>query len=311
MRTRILAQSLATLGSPAAVVSTREPSPGLATPEWARSLAVPRGRTRARLAIDLVRLTKAAAATSDFVIISDATLLPVLTLAGVRLPLVWDTNECQSLHYGRMRPTLATRTKRIGWLGLERWAGRRASVAIAIGDSEAEHWRRVHPGLRAKLVTVDHTPFVRATSGSDPAEALERLLGRRVEGPVLVFVGTLAAKHNGPAARWIVDVLGPSLPAEVTVILCGPGTEALHGLPRGARVECLGMVGDVDSVIAAADICLAPLQSGAGVKTKVLHYLAHGRRVVGTGFAFEGIEGAPGVFEVPLELDSGSRDPSP
>lgn len=301
VRTRVLAENLAALGCPAAVVSTREPSPGLATPEWARSLAVPRRKTRARVALDLVRLTRAAASTSDVVIISDATLLPVLILAGVQLPLVWDTNECQSLHYGRMRPTLATRAKRIAWLGLERWAGRRCSVAIAIGNSEAEHWRRAHPGLGGKLVTVDHTPFVRSTGDAEGAETLQRLLGRRVEGPVLVFVGTMAAKHNGPAARWIVDILGPSLPAAVTVILCGPGTEALHGLPRGARVECLGMVDDVDSVIAAADICLAPLQSGAGVKTKVLHYLAHGRRVVGTGFAFEGLDGAPGLFEVPLD----------
>ena len=301
VRTRVLAENLAALGCPAAVVSTREPSTGLATPEWARSFAVPSRETRARLAIDLVRLTRAAASTSDVVIVSDATLLPVLSLAGVHLPLVWDTNECQSLHYGRMRSTPATKAKRIAWLGLERWAGRRCSVAIAIGDSEAAHWRSAHPGLARKVVTVDHIPFVRSTGEAEGAEALQRLLGRRVEGPVLVFVGTMAAKHNGPAARWIVDVLAPSLPPTITVILCGTGTEALHGLPRGARVECLGMVVDVNSVIAAADICLAPLQSGAGVKTKVLHYLAHGRRVVGTRFAFEGLEGAPGLFEVPLD----------
>ena len=301
MRTRVLAENLAELGCPAAVVSTREPS-RQPTPEWARSLAVPRRNTRAGRAIEIVRLTRAAALTSDVVIISDATLLPVLVLAGVELPLVWDTNECQSLHYGRMRPTLETRAKRVGWLGLERWAGGRCSVAIAIGSSEAEHWRRVHPGLGGKLVTVDHTPFVRNTGVTRSTETLQQLLGRQVDGPVLVFVGTMAAKHNGPAARWIVDVLGPSLPAPVTVIICGPGTEALQGQPRGARVECLGMVGDVNSVIAAADICLAPLQSGAGVKTKVLHYLAHGRRVVGTRFAFEGLEGAPGLFEAPLEL---------
>ena len=67
----------------------------------------------------------------------------------------------------------------------------------------------------------------------------------------------------------------------------------------------LGAVDDVDSVIVGADLCLAPLAAGAGVKTKVLHYLAHGKRVVGTSIAFEGLEGAPGLYETPLE---GFRD---
>jgi hypothetical protein len=66
-------------------------------------------------------------------------------------------------------------------------------------------------------------------------------------------------------------------------------------------MECLGNVDDVDSVIASADICLAPLASGAGVKTKVLHYLAHGCRVAGTPLAFEGIEGAPGLYQASLD----------
>jgi hypothetical protein len=65
-------------------------------------------------------------------------------------------------------------------------------------------------------------------------------------------------------------------------------------------VECLGNVDDVDSVIASADVCLAPLASGAGVKTKVLHYLAHGCRVAGTPMAFEGIDGAPGLYQASL-----------
>ena len=64
----------------------------------------------------------------------------------------------------------------------------------------------------------------------------------------------------------------------------------------------LGAVDDVDSIIATADLCLAPLATGAGVKTKVLHYLAHGKRVAGTPIAFEGLSGAPGLLEAPLDV---------
>jgi hypothetical protein len=57
----------------------------------------------------------------------------------------------------------------------------------------------------------------------------------------------------------------------------------------------LGAVSDIDAVIAGADLCLAPLAAGAGVKTKVLHYLAHGKLVIATPVALEGIEDAPGT----------------
>jgi len=53
-------------------------------------------------------------------------------------------------------------------------------------------------------------------------------------------------------------------------------------------------VDEIDSIIDSADLCLAPLATGAGVKTKVLHYLAHGKRIAGTPIAFEGLSGAPG-----------------
>jgi hypothetical protein len=246
-------------------------------------------------------LTRRAAGDSSFVVIPDATLLPVLVAAGVRLPLVWDTNECQSLHYARLTQTPVNRAKHVAWLVLERWAGRRCSLAVAIGNQEAEHWKRIHPQFGSKLVTVDHAPFATPRSGPESRSALERRLGRSVAGPVLVFVGTMRAKHNGPAAQWIIDVLGPSLPSTTTIVLCGPGTERLRGRDGGAVVECLGKVDELDSVIATSDLCLAPLASGAGVKTKVLHYLALGRRVAGTPLAFEGLEGAPGLFEARLD----------
>jgi hypothetical protein len=130
---------------------------------------------------------------------------------------------------------------------------------------------------------------------------LGRLLGGAPEGPVLAFVGTMTAKHNAFAASWIVDVLAPSLPPAATVVLCGAGSERLHGRGAGARVVALGRVDDVDSVVAAADLCLAPLASGAGVKTKMLHYLTHGRRVAGTPVAAEGLDGAPGVYSASLD----------
>jgi glycosyltransferase involved in cell wall biosynthesis len=300
VRSRVLAESLSILGSPASIVSTRERTPS-AAPAWARKLLVPARKPWRGFSRDLVRLIQQAASDADVVIVANAMFMPALTLSRVRLPMVWDTNECQTLHYRRLPRTPANRAKGLLWLWLERWAARRCRLAVAISGAEAAEWPRIHPRLQGKVVTVDHSAFASPRSVDASRAKLSRHLGGATPGPVLVFVGTMTAKHNSAAARWILDVLGPSLPATTTVVICGRGSDRLTSAGPGARVVCLGPVIDIDSIIAAADLCLAPLAAGAGVKTKVLHYLAHGRRVAGTPVAFEGLAGAPGLYESELD----------
>jgi glycosyltransferase involved in cell wall biosynthesis len=170
---------------------------------------------------------------------------------------------------------------------------------VAAGEVEAATWRGMR-SLDGRVATVDHAALAEPRSPAAAREELGRWLPGSCEGPVLVFVGTLTAKHNAAAADWICSRLTQSLPATATIVLCGTGTERVRPERTGAQVVGLGLVDDVDSVIAAADVCLAPLASGAGIKTKVLHYLAHGRRVAGTGVAFEGLEGAPGLHSASL-----------
>jgi Glycosyl transferase family 2/Glycosyl transferases group 1/Glycosyltransferase Family 4 len=301
VRSRVLAEALTEIGHRPAIVSTREAAGGPRTLPWARRLEWPAEKPRFGFSLAFARLIRAEARDSDLLIVANAMFMPALALSGVRLPMVWDTNECQTLHYDRLERTGANRAKRVIWWGLERWAAGRCRVAVAISTSEASEWRRIHPVLRDRVVTVNHTPFASQRSAEASRAKLAQLVGGPLGGPVLVFVGTMTAKHNAAAGRWIVDVLGPSLPETTTIVICGPGSELLQPRGRGARLACLGSVEDIDSVIAAADLCLAPLASGAGVKTKVLHYLAHGRRVAGTPVAFEGLEGAPGVFEAPMD----------
>jgi hypothetical protein len=251
--------------------------------------------------MEWARMIRDNARDADAVIVANAMFMPALEVSGTRVPMIWDTNECQTLHYERLDRTASNLTKQLIWWGLERWAAKRCQVAVSIGQAEASEWRRIHSPLRTKLMTVDHAAFV----PDGPLEAdgdLAERVGGALRRPILLFVGTIAAKHNAVAARWLVDVLAPTLPDTTTIVICGPGSDGLPGGGRaGARVVLLGAVDDVDSIIATADLCLAPLATGAGVKTKVLHYLAHGKRVAGTPIAFEGLSGAPGLLEAPLD----------
>lgn len=299
-RARLTAEVFADeLGAPLAIVSHQELRSE--APPWARRLVSPARKPFRGFSWALVRLIRTHVRDADAVMITNAMFIPALLLSGTRKPVIWDTNECQTLHYQRLTRSPGTVVRHGIWWALERLGTWRCTIAIAIGSAEAEVWERHHPGLAGKLAVVDHA--VRAVPVEPVAarRALADRLGGEPPGPVLLFLGTLLAKHNRVAADWIADHLAPALPADTTIVLCGPGSDEVVATGGGARLVGLGAVDDVDEVIAAADICLAPLASGAGVKTKVLHYLAHGKPVAGTRVAFEGLEGAPGLHEAELD----------
>jgi glycosyl transferase family 1 len=300
VRSRVVAESLAVLGMPPAIVSTREPYTTDASPAWTRSLHVPARKPRKGYSREFVGLLRRVARDCDVVIVANAMFMPALAASGVTLPVVWDTNECQGLHYARLPASAGNIARRLVWSGLERWAARRCNVAVSIGEAEAQEWRRRYPTLRHKTATIDHVPLTSPIALAPDRASVAQLAGTGLPGPVLVFVGTMTAKHNVAAAQWLVDVLAPGLSDAVNIILCGPGSERFQSAGNGARVIGLGMVDNIDEVVASADLCLAPLASGAGVKTKVLHYLAQGQRVVGTRVAFEGLDDAPGLSSCPL-----------
>ncbi|WP_081488990.1 glycosyltransferase family 4 protein [Cupriavidus basilensis] len=56
-----------------------------------------------------------------------------------------------------------------------------------------------------------------------------------------------------------------------------------------------GTVPSIEKYLNEADIVVAPLLSGAGLKNKVLEGMASGKAVIGSSIAFEGIDGEEGV----------------
>ena len=233
----------------------------------------------------------------QLIVLENALLFPAARSAARRSAVVWDTNECQSLHYARLQSTLPNRLRQIAFRGFEYYAARQSDVAVAIGSDEARWWRHLYPQLRNRTRVVEHRPYLPPGDGCQPW----RPPTASSKDTVLVFLGNVTAKQNATAARWLLDVLAPMLGRDTHLVLAGVGTDRLRTAAEGSRTWCLGEIRDIGNVIAGADLCLAPLAAGAGVKTKVLHYLALGRPVLGTPAAFEGIHDAPGATSVPLK----------
>ena len=227
---------------------------------------------------------RSAIADSDVVIVESALLLPAVVLAGGRRAIIWDTNECETLHYARLptSPTLAV--KRLVWYWLERWSIRIADVVVSVSAAEASQWVRLFPRCKAKLMVADHA-VLRERRGT---------LATQKQGiPEVVFVGDMHAKHNHAAVMWTLEHVLPVLAGRARLVLAGSGTQELS--PSSREVELLGFVDDLSEVLIRADVCIAPLLAGAGVKTKMLDYVRQGCRILATPPAIEGIEDCPGV----------------
>ena len=108
----------------------------------------------------------------------------------------------------------------------------------------------------------------------------------------LLFVGNFLHLPNIDALDFLLDsiiselggirigVVGPNLPIDYV--------NKINSY-KEHDVSYLGQVRDISSIYQVSKVVIAPLRVGAGVKGKVLEALQHGKTVVGTSIAWEGI----------------------
>ncbi|MGD9612499.1 MAG: FkbM family methyltransferase [Kiritimatiellia bacterium] len=118
----------------------------------------------------------------------------------------------------------------------------------------------------------------------------------------LVFTGNFIHYPNVDAVHWFMRDVRPRILAAVPdlrVWLVGAHPPAdLQRYHDGAGVVVTGRVADVRPWIQKAAVCIAPLVSGAGLRTKVVQYAALRRPCVATSIAVEdlGFENGRDVF---------------
>lgn len=303
VRAHMAARSFERLGCRVTVVSTSEAGSTVA-PRW--RVVEPDRAPKFGFSRSLVRTIASVLPEVDVVAFESALLLGAILVASARcrrrLPLLWDTTELETLHYSRLDRSAGVVARLCFWWALEMVASVVSDRVIAISEEEAGHWRRLFPPARKKTIAVPHAPMPASvapgTDGSDATPA-----GRPPGGlPTVVFVGNAESKQNALSVEWICRELAPRLSGIARVVVAGAATDRVVAAFAGrADVEALGFVGDIGAVLSSADLAVAPVVAAAGVKTKVLQYLAYALPVVGTPTAFEGLDGVPGV-EV-AELD--------
>jgi hypothetical protein len=123
--------------------------------------------------------------------------------------------------------------------------------------------------------------------------------GREQARQALLFVGGFGHRPNTVGLEWFVERVWPQLAGEAQLIVvgsnCPPEREEKLRAIKGVQFE--GSVSDarLAELYASTRLSLAPLPYGAGHKGKVVEALSWGHRVIGSAYAFEGLEQEPFV----------------
>ena len=113
----------------------------------------------------------------------------------------------------------------------------------------------------------------------------------------MLWLGGFDWPPNAEAIRWFIDevwpLMSPRLPnAEFHIVGGSPPTELGSS---DARITFHGYQDDVDVWRDLADVLVAPLQTGSGVRVKIVEAMAAGLPVVSTSKGCEGLEVTSGV----------------
>lgn len=155
-----------------------------------------------------------------------------------------------------------------------------------VSQTELNNMKRRYRQLRAELAPI---------GVSNNAARLDSQ--KSDSPPTLVFIGNLSYFSNIESILWFVESVFPLIlrrVPETKLVIAGknPSKEILH--LRGDRnIEILPDVPDAISVVWQADVVVAPMISGAGVKVKILEALSCKKTVVATDLAIEGTDLIP------------------
>jgi glycosyltransferase involved in cell wall biosynthesis len=144
----------------------------------------------------------------------------------------------------------------------------------------------------AQTITGRSDIAVRYPQVEEVYHGISKARGPRIVRGLILFWGQLSRRENEDAVIWFVRKILPSIRLErpnskLVVAGANPGPSVLK-LACG-HVEVRGFVADPVLLFESAEIAIAPLRLGAGVKIKVAEYLAAGIPSVATTVGAEGI----------------------
>lgn len=123
----------------------------------------------------------------------------------------------------------------------------------------------------------------------------------------LLFVGNFKHLPNLDAAHRLIHQIFPQVQSQVPearLYVVGDHLPSTFVNRENANIICTGHVPDVKPYLERASIVVVPLRLGGGMRVKVLEALAHGKAVVASSRAVEGLDLVDGEHVILAEADN-------
>ena len=211
-------------------------------------------------------------------------------------PALLELVDSETLATTRTRRGRARLLRRFVARQIERRAVRSFPAVTVVAEADAAAIRHLRPAGSVEVIP----------NGVD-AERFRPLPDVPVEPDEIVFSGAMSFPPNVDAVVWFAREVLPLVrarrPAARFTIVGRDPAPTVRELADLPAVTVTGTVDDVVPYLARAAAVVAPMQSGSGIKNKVLEALAVGRPLVATPLGVEGLQTAAGRD---LEVGSGA-----
>ena len=220
-------------------------------------------------------------------------MAPSVWLAAILLKKPW---------FIRSHNIEATRFQSLGkiWWPLlfafEKWAHKKAAASFFITQEDA-HYALEKYHLKANQIA--HAPFGTPLQNAPQKNELiktEFCKANHVDAsqPILYFLGALDYRPNEEAVENIVFEIYPRLLKQNfqgTILIIGKGLNPSlqAAIQASNHIRYVGFVNSLSDLFHAADLMINPMQTGGGIKTKVIEALANNIKVVSTENGANGI----------------------
>ena len=178
----------------------------------------------------------------------------------------------------------------ITWGPLEYFAYKLSDKVVFVSDAEVDFSENALHLDRGKAIVIPNVLDIKPLTVTPEAVAKFKGQYGLNNKVVATFVGDLTSVQNKDCVDFILNQLAEKVEGrrkDIAFLIVGKGKESFQNHP--GNVIFTGYVDDIDPVIAATDVFVAPLRVGAGTKTKVLLFMAYGVPILTTEVGVEGI----------------------